>query len=111
MDERSQHLDSVLLHLAGGDGLVQLPSVRLGRVRPRTVRAVLHGRLEGLPHLDQRRLLRHLLLHLFHADPGPPHRGLAVSDHLPGVTFLLPAVRQRHPQQPAVHRKAPVHGE
>lgn len=106
-----KHPDSVLLHLVGGHRVVQLSPVWMGRLRPRALRTVLHHRLEGLPHLGQGRLLRHLLLRLLHPGSRRAHCGVAVSDHLQGVALLLPAVRQRHPEQPAVHRETTLHGE
>lgn len=109
--ERSQHPDSMLFHLARGYRVVELPAVRLGRVRPWALWTVLHHRLEGLPHLSQGCLLRHLLLRLFYTGSSPPHCGVPVSDHLQGVPLLLPPVRKRHPQQPAIHWKTSLHGE
>lgn len=108
---RCQHPDSMLFHLARGYCVVELPPVRLGRVRPRAIWTVLHHRLERLSYLSQRRLLRHLLLHLFHASSCPPHHGVPVSDHLQSVTLLLPPVFKRNSQQPALHWETTVHGE
>lgn len=106
-----QHPAGLLRHLAGGGRVVQLPALRLGRVRARALRPLLHHRLAGLPHLCQGRLLRHLLVRLLHTGASVAHRGVAVPDPLQGVTLLLLAVGPGHPQQPAARREAALHGE